>query len=132
MKIPGLKLLQQQDYPSKYQDLIGVLFTILNQFMQNISQALNGHLTYSDNFDMLDVSIEITAPVTDLKIKNKKGGVFKGYHLAQITPKTNPLEQFTSAPFVSWYSTNDNQINIKYITGLTSGNKYNLRILFFR
>lgn len=131
MKIPGLKRLQEQDFPTKYADLISTLFTVLNSFMTTMTQALNGNLTYSDNFDVLDITLDITAPVVNLKIKNTKNGTFRGLHLANITPKDS-TEVLASTPFVQWTNNGDGQLKISNITSLVAGNKYSVRLIFFR
>jgi HAMP domain-containing protein len=132
MKFPGFRRLQEQDFPRKYNDLIGSLFLLLNAFMESVTQILNKRLNFSDNFEAMDINLEITAPVTGLKVKNTLGGVFNGHEILNISNKTNPSEIIQYKPYVSFTTTNDGQILITNIGGLTAGNKYNIRIIFFR
>ena len=132
MKIPSVKQLQEQDYPSKYRDFVPILFGIINQFMQNITQALNGRLTFADNFDCVDVILDVTAPVTSFRIKNTKGGTFGGAMIISVLNRTNPSELIANTPLIQFDNTKDSQFLIKNVSGLTAGNRYNIRIIFIR
>lgn len=131
MKISAFKRLQQQDYPKTYKDLMNGLFDILNSFMEQVSQALTRRLTYSDNFDCVNATLTLTAPVTNLKIKNTQGGIMGGCQILNVTP-VNAQEILTSAPFAQFLNSGDGQLIVKTITGLTPGNTYNVTLLFTR
>lgn len=132
MKLPGFKRFQSQDFPKKYNDLTETLFTVLNPFMDVITQALNKRLNFNDNMDCLLVSFDLTAPVTNFKVKNSQGGVMRGATVDYCVNKASPNEALTSAPFVQFTTASDGQIVITNITGLTAGNTYTIRIRFDR
>lgn len=88
MKIPGFKRLQTQDFNKKYHDLTDSLFGIVNPFMEVMTQALNKRLSYSDNFDCLDITLDVTAPVIGLKIKNSQGGSMRGAEVLSCVSKS--------------------------------------------
>lgn len=132
MKIPGFKRFQSQDFNKKYSDLTESLFAILNPFMETLTQALNKRLNFTDNFDCLDITLTVTAPVEGLKIKNTQGGVMRGHQVMDCYNKNTPSDPLTGAPFVQFTMASDNQIQINNITGLTAGKTYIIRIVFQR
>jgi hypothetical protein len=132
MKFPGFRRLQEQDFPRKYSDLIGSLFLTLNAFMESVTQILNKRLDFANNFDALDVTFEATAPITNLKVKNTQGGVLNGHEVLNVVNKSNPSEVIQFKPYVTYTATNDGQLLITNIGGLTAGNKYVIRIIFYR
>src|SRR6476659_1100349 len=132
MRIPGFKRFQIQDYPKKYNDLTSILFNILNPFMDVITQSLNKRLTFDDNFDCYVISFDFVAPVTNFKLANPRGGIFRGATVDSCINKNDPTEALISAPFVQFTIGTDGQIIITNITGLTSGKTYTIRIRFDR
>ncbi len=132
MKIPGFKRFQSQDFNKKYADLTDSLFGILNPFMDVITQSLNKRLNYSDNFDCVDITLNIVAPVANMKVKNSQGGVFRGAEVLSCFNKNDPNEALDGAPFVQFTMASDGQIQITNITGLTTGKTYTIRIVFQR
>ncbi len=135
MKIPGFKRFQSQDFNKKYSDITDGLFAVLNPFMEVLTQALNKRLNYSDNFDCLDITLDITAPidpVNGLKVKNTQGGTMRGAEVLYCINKATPGDALTGAPFVQFTTATDGQILITNITGLTSGKTYTIRIVFQR
>lgn len=62
-KLPTIKKLLQEDF--KDQPWIGRLLSILNQFMESTSAALNKNLTRSDNFngEIKSVTLQGTLPL---------------------------------------------------------------------
>lgn len=132
MRIPGFKRFQSQDFNKKYTDLTDGLFAILNPFMEVITQSLNKRLNYSDNFDCLDITIDVTAPVTGLKIKNSQGGQMRGCEVLSCVNKNDPRDPLLAAPFVQFVSADNDQMQITNITGLTAGKTYTIRMVFQR
>lgn len=132
MKIPGFKRLQSQDFNKKYSDLTDNLFAVLNPFMEVMTQALNKRLNETDNFDCLDVTVDVKAPVTDFKIKNTQGGQMRAAQVLSCTNRTDPRDPLLAAPFVQFLSTDNDQLQITNITGLSIGKTYTIRIIFKR
>ena len=131
MRIPGFKRLQTQDFNKKYNDLVDGLFAILNPFMEVITQSLNKRLNYNDNFDCLDITLDVTAPV-NLKIKNSQGGQMRGSEVLYCVNKNDNSDPLIGAPFVQFLNGDNDQLQITNITGLTSGKTYTIRIVFHR
>lgn len=132
MKIPGFKRLQSQDFNKKYADLTDSLFAVLNPFMEVMTQSLNKRLTETDNFDCLDITLDVTAPVTSLKVKNSQGGIMRGAQVLSCVNKNDPNDPILAAPFVQFLTADNDQMNITNITGLTAGKTYTIRIIFKR
>lgn len=134
MRIPGFKRFQAQDFDKKYKDLTESLFAILNPFMEVMTQSLNKRLNYNDNFDCLQIDLDIKAPLpsTGIKVKNTQGGVMKGAEVMYCNNKDDPSDPLTGAPFVQFTMAADGQILITNITGLTAGKTYTIRVIFQR
>ena len=69
MKIPSSPLLRSEDYDSSVQSWIGRLLSPLNTFITNVTNAINGGLTFSDNMRGLQKSLSFvyssnTLPIT--------------------------------------------------------------------
>lgn len=132
MRLPGFKRLQFQDFPKKYNDLTNILFNILNPFMEVVTQALSKRLTFDDNFDCLLVTVDISTPINNFKIANPRGGTFRGATIDYCVNKNDSTEVLTQAPFAQFTVSNDGQIVITNITGLSAGKTYTIRIRFDR
>ncbi len=132
MKIPGFKRLQTQDFNKKYADFLDGLFAVLNPFMEVMTQSLNKRLNYADNFDCLDVTLDVKAPVTALKLKNTQGGQMRGCEVLYCVNKADNSDPLIAAPFVQFTNGDDNQLTIQNITGLSAGKTYTIRMVFQR
>jgi hypothetical protein len=129
-KLGIIKRLVDTDFPKKYNDLLPNLFGAINQFIDQMSYALNKSLTFADNFAAVDTQIEITGNGAGTTVKWPYSIPCKGAMVLMATNNTNTSAVLTTSPFIEFESS-VGQITIKNITGLAANNKYTLRVVFF-
>jgi hypothetical protein len=129
-KLGIIKRLVDNDFPKKYNDLLPNLFGALNQFIDQMSFALNKNLTFADNFASLDTTIEVTGNGAGAVVKWPYTIPCKGAMVLMVTNNTNSSASLASAPFIE-FEASVGQIVIKNITGLAQNSKYSLRVVFF-
>lgn len=109
------------------------LITILNNFMETVYGALNRNLSFSENFRAEFKSFTLTAGATaDLNkfrfttaLKQKPTGVIP----LQVTEVGGNYVVLTSAISIPSWRWESGQIVIESISGMTSGQQYNITIL---
>jgi len=89
-----VKRLVLEDFPNKYQDLMDPLIVILNNFMYQTYAALNGGLTFKDNFLCVDATFNITGGSNGVQVKNTGKFVANGCIVLQVTNNTSPTLLF--------------------------------------
>ncbi len=132
-KISNLKKIVNEDFPQENRTLTTKLAFIINPFFDSIVNALNKNLTFNDNLNAQDTTITVTAPLSanPFFLKTDLKGICKGSSILQVTNLTNNNAVLTEAPFMEFDLVSNTEIKIKNITGLTSGNKYSIRIVLF-
>jgi hypothetical protein len=117
-----------EDFPQKYQDLLGKLLYKINQAFEQTSLALNNGLTFADNLSAQETVLNvITLPTaaSPIYIKSTLKGncrmILCG--AAETVSGTPP----TGTPFFTFEMSGTN-IKVTNITNLTSGSQYNLRL----
>lgn len=131
-KLSIIKRILKEDYPKEYGDLVEKLGFVLNPFLNSVADAFNKSLSINDNLNATDTEIVFTAPVTaatPVSVKTEHIGVTRGITVLRVDNLTNNNEILTQSPFCQFKNINLNQLQITNITGLTSGNKYRLRVL---
>jgi hypothetical protein len=130
-KLGIIKRLVDNDFPSKkYNDLLPNLFGAINQFIDQVTYALNKNITFTDNFAAVDSEIQVTGNGAGSFIKWPYTTPCKGAMVLSVTNNTNSSAVLSSAPFIE-FEASAGQITIKNITGLQTNNKYTLRVVFF-
>lgn len=136
MKLDSVKRILVEDFPSKYRDLLDPLLGIVNNFMENVTVLLTKNISFEDNILCQVKEIDVTAPIapsTPYTFRNEIGNRVGAFQCRGIIVKNvlnltdnTPL---TGAPFISFANTQQSQIRIDNITGLTSGKKYRITII---
>jgi|LakMenEpi03Aug12_release.lakeMendotaPanAssembly.Ray.scaffolds.fasta_scaffold699169_2 hypothetical protein len=129
-KLNSPRRLIVEDYPPKYNDLVSGFFYIINQFIESVSFAFNKNLNFNDNFQALDVTISVIGNGAGTTVRNTLPSPITGAQVLRVDSLTNPNEILETSPFVQ-FTNGQGQLIINNITGLTEGNQYRLRIVFF-
>lgn len=129
-KLGIIKKLVDNDFPKKYSDLLPNLFYAINQFIDQVTFALNKNITFSDNFAAIDTEISVTGNGAGATVRWPYAIPCKGAMVLQVTNDSNTSAILSSAPFIE-FEASVGQITIKNITGLAANNKYSLRVVFF-
>lgn len=129
-RLNTIKRLVIEDYPKNYQDLLQGLFFVLNQYLEQVYSLFNKGLNFNDNFQALDTEATFTAPANNFKVQMTLKQNPKGCMVLRVDDLTDSSAILTSAPFVQ-FTNSSNEVIINNITGLVSGHKYRVRLVFF-
>lgn len=131
-KIRKINKLLTEDFPSKYSDLVGKLAFVINPFLDNLVEALDGRLNFTDNLDAEVKELRIT-PTSDLPLRIRTGLTFCDTILVgRVTNLTNTSATLTTPPFVEYSNVEDGaarQIEITNITGLVTTDTYRIKLI---
>lgn len=131
-KIRKINKILTEDFPSTYRDLVSKLAFVLNPFLDNLVDALDGRLNFSDNLDSEVKTITVT-PSSDLPLKVRTDlARCDSVIITRATNLTNTSATLPGAPFVEFNNQESNgirQIEITNITGLTSASRYRIKLI---
>lgn len=117
-----------EDYPKEYRQLIDKLGFTINPFFNSLVDIFNKKISFTDNFNAQIIELELTAPVSTT-IKNPLNTNVGSIIVLKISNLTDSSALLTTAPFVEFNTLQDNQVQIRNITGLSSNNKYLVKML---
>lgn len=132
-KISNPKRITKEGFPKDYQDLVDPIGIPVNDFSDEIFNAINGNLTVTDNLNMQykDISLSVDSsgnPKNKTQFQSTLKSRMKGVIVIKLQNLTNTSTYPTSTPFVS-YSENDLLITINNVSGLVADNKYTITLL---
>jgi hypothetical protein len=127
----GTRRITTEDYPKENRELVDKLGFTINPFFNSIVDAFNKNLSFTDNFNAQIVELEFNAPVSANQetIRNPLKGNVGSIVVLRVQNITNSNATLTSAPFVEYSILQNNQVQIRNITGLTATNKYLIKLL---
>lgn len=132
MQIDNVKRILAEDFDKDHQETVEKLANILNYFMEQVSNAVNGNISF-DNLNQRLITVETTVddngtPLSGAtfasNLKNASGCV-----VIAAKNVTNGSVYPTSCPFVSFSPASSGTFKINNIKGLQVGNKYRLTII---
>jgi hypothetical protein len=136
MKLPIYKRIRREDVPD-LPDSIGRLLYPLNSFMDTVWNTLNKNITFADNFQSFQKSLEFTTNA------NYTSGVWEplvfaipdtfkvrvsGVLVLQLLPKDISLVTNVSGLYVAWREI-DRTVEVPWIGGLADSTTYNVSFL---
>lgn len=129
MKLPSFRRLNKTDYEEQYQLLIDKLAASLNIGIESLYDALNGKLSFRDNFNATLTTIGITVdadgvPRTPTQFKLASGQTrISGLLVINVTGA-----DLVSSPFLN-FTTNESIVTITKAFGLSPNKTYNITVL---
>lgn len=135
MKLGNFKRLISNDYKQDYQALIEQLGLSLNNGIEQLFTAVNGKLTFEDNFlsTVKDIEILVDAtgkPMNTASIALSNNNTVKGCLVLSAINKTNSTTYPTGTPFIS-FTQNGTTLYIDNITNLQPNNRYLVKLIAF-
>lgn len=131
-RIPDLKRIVKEDFPSEYQDLIDRIAFPLNSHMEQVRNLFNGNIDFenlSQELITLKVQTDSTSkPLSQLSFKSSLSNKLKGIIVISANITSSVLSYPQQAPFIS-FSQNLNIITINNISGLAPETTYELLLL---
>lgn len=123
------KRIRTEDFEADYQELVGKLGFSINDFLQQVYNAFNGNIDFSNiNQQVTDVSVRINgsgglevSPQIKAELKSKVQGIT----VIRAVNMDNPDIYPTSCPFLSW-TLNGDIVTVKGVSGLQNNSFYKL------
>lgn len=129
-KLPSVKNIQMQDIPGAPVWFDSFLQR-LNKFMIATYDGMDKRLSINDNLQAyIHEMISFKPEYIPYKIASKLPVNVSGIIKVSCQDVTDGYTAMTNAIDVSWYSENNNII-IDNIIGLTAGHTYNIRLVYF-
>lgn len=136
MKLPLAKKITLDQVPNELQGFVSTLSFILNPFMSNVVDLLNGRLGF-ENFDsrlaIIDVKTDANGNIMGIiDINTGLGRVPAGQICVNVVDSTNSnkIPNITGTPFVLYTPLSGGNIRISKILNLGSNANYTLTIWF--
>lgn len=135
-KLPSYRRINIQDYPKENQELVDQLSVSINYGLEALYEALNGKLTFADNFGSpakdIDVQVDSTGkPQTKTIIKKSDTNRISGLVAIRVQNLTNSGVYPSSGVLISYTETSDT-ITVDNITGLPPGYIFRITTLPIR
>lgn len=134
-KIPSYRRIVADDYAPEYQELVSNLGYIINDFMQNSTDAINGNIDFEN---LSQTKITLTGIQTDSAGKplsnsqvNVKKNTIDGMSVIKVINTSNTTSSPDFMPNIKYTELGNNLIRIDKIPGLVAGNKYNITIVVY-
>lgn len=137
-RIPDLRQLKKEDFDSKDQKLIEKLAFPINNFMQQVVNALKNGIDFNNlNQETFIISVSVNssgAPISLVQFKNGLATKVAGMTCINVINQTSNIRFPTAQPCITW-NQNNNILTITNVSGLpipagqTNSDTYQLTIL---
>lgn len=131
-RLNNVKRIITEDFEPQYQTLISRLGYVLNQFMSDTVNIVNGNIDF-DNLNQNLIEFDISVDNTGKPIKVSSINVGKtnprGLTVIRVQSLTNSTSYPTSTPFISYTPIGNNSVTINNITGLQPNITYKLTVI---
>ena len=130
MLLDNIKRILSGDFQDDHQETVGKLAEVLNYFMEQVTNTVNGGLSY-DNMNKEVQTIEVTVnangvPTAGDKFASNQGLI--GTNIINTVNLTNNSVFPESLPHITWTTVEAGIYTIRNITGLQANNKYRLTV----
>ncbi len=134
MRIQSFKRITSETLPAESKALADTIATSVNGFAEEVVNILSGKVSISDNLNQKfkEITVELNSngtPIQTLQFKSEISGKCKGISVEFAQNMTNSIVYPTTAPFVTFIE-NEGIVTIKHITGLQTGYKWKIRLLY--
>lgn len=130
-QIDNVRRLIKEDFDKEYHQLIDRLAYVVNTFMEQVTQQVNGNLDFTNlNQDIIKVKLSLDSaglPKNNQKLRTNLINP-KGLLVVKARNLTDNAVFPTTAPFISFTSVGT-VITVQKITGLQADNEYELTIM---
>lgn len=132
-KVSPVRRINKEDFPRAAQPIIDGLSTLLNASLEEITNAINGNLSVSDNLNeyITYVDVEVNAsgiPLVDTSVRIVLKSRCKGLVVIRAEDISGTTAYVTTAPFVTFTEGNLGILSVKHVTGLPVNKKFRLTI----
>tara|TARA_R100001086_G_scaffold242973_1_gene171264 strand:- start:181 stop:588 length:408 start_codon:yes stop_codon:yes gene_type:complete len=130
-RLNNVRRINTQDFKQEDQETVSKLAEILNFFMDDVVNNVNGNLDY-DNLskNLISINITVDANGTPLNTTSVETGITNPSYLEVKRARnlTNSVIYPTGTPLISYTETGTTVVTLNNITNLQPNNIYNLVI----
>lgn len=121
------------DFASNPEEAIRILSEILNPFMREVTDEINGGLDFENlaqNILQFDTIVNADGRPTSNQLNT---GIVRpqGFQVIRVINNSNPSETIDGQPFISYSPLGNGIVNINKISNLTANNNYNLTVIVY-
>lgn len=129
-RIDSVKRINYQDFREEDRETVQKLSEILNFFMEDVVNAMNGNLDF-DNLNRELITFEVTVdsngvPITNNRFSSELNII--GTKVIRADNLVNSAQSVESTPFLTYRNSGTGIYTITNITGLQANTKYRLVI----
>lgn len=133
-RLSNVKRIITEDFEPQYQTLISRLGFVLNEFMSDTVDIVNGNIDF-DNLAQNLLSFEVTVNSSGVPLKSTDINVSKnnpqGIQVIRVQALTATNTFPTSTPFVSYTPKGNNIVSVSNISGLQPNIKYKVTVIVY-
>ena len=134
MRLQNARKISLEQVPVEQQQSIGAIAGVVNDFMEEVVQVINGNINF-DNLQrrLITLPIQTNAEGNVSNIDIRVGISPKGVNVGNVYMTDNPSQvpNITSAPFVCFSPLGNGLIRITKILNLQKNSKYTLTLEFY-
>jgi hypothetical protein len=131
-RLNNVKRIITEDFEPQYQTLISKLGYVLNQFMSDTVNIVNGNIDFDNlNQNLIEFDISIDSNGKPLKVTSVNVGKAspRGLTVIRAQNLTNSTSYPTSTPFISYTPIGNQSVTISHVTGLVPNVTYKLTVI---
>lgn len=131
-RLNNVKRIITEDFEPQYQTLISRLGYVLNQFMSDTVNIVNGNIDFDNlNQNLIEFDISVDSTGKPIKVSSINVGKInpRGLTVIRVQSLTNSTSYPTSTPFISYTPIGNNSVTINNITGLQPNITYKLTVI---
>jgi hypothetical protein len=133
-RLTNVKRIITEDFEPQYQNLISRLGFVLNEFMSDTVDIVNGNIDF-DNLSQKMIQFDITVDANGKPLKGADVNVGKtnpsGIQVIRAQNLTNSSVYPVQAPFVNYVPKGNNIITVSNVLGLQANNQYRLTVIVY-
>ena len=133
-RLSNVKRIITEDFESQYQTLISRLGFVLNEFMSDTVNIVNGNIDF-DNLTQKKISIDISVNSAGKPLKGADVNVGitnpSGTDVIRVQQLSGTAVYPTSAPFISYTNKGNGIITIDHISGLPANIQYKVTFIVY-
>lgn len=127
-RVDNVKRINALEFPAEDRETIERLSTILNFFMEDVVNTINGNIDF-DNLKRELKTLDITVDSNGFPIRNPQFSSkldIAGTKIIRADNLTNSAVRPTSAPFITYTTNGTGTFTIQHISGLPANNRFRL------
>lgn len=134
MRLSNVRFIRAEDFPKESQQTITLLAPVINEFMRQSVDIINGRLSFENREEVLKkirIRVDATGTPIGTSTINIEKNTYNGMQIINVQNLSSSGTYPSSQPFVSAEKIAGNQAVIKNISGLAADNDYILTVVIY-